>query len=364
MPQIELEHISKNFGTPANAVEDLCLTIPNGDFVCLLGPSGCGKTTTLRMIAGLEMPTAGEIRVDGHVLNSARTGEFVPPEKRGMGLVFQSYALWPHMTVADNIRFGLEMRNWRREKQNERVRELVQLLRIGGLENRYPLQLSGGQQQRVALARMLAINPEVLLLDEPLSNLDARLRLEMRVELKRLHEEIRNTIVYVTHDQLEAMTMATQVAVMREGRLQQFAPPMETYRQPANQFVAEFVGNPPINLYPLDEAATAGVAKSLLDYLQKDRDISGVQTVGLRPESVKILPEGARAPLDQWCHPAIAETILPTGAEWIVRLRLGNSIAFALVVEEPRFHSQDRVMVTVAPQHLYFFDSGGATQRA
>src|SRR5512136_185155 len=162
MPQIELDHISKNFGTPANAVQDLCLTIPSAEFVCLLGPSGCGKTTTLRMIAGLEMPTEGNIRMDGRVLNSAHTGEFIPPEKRGMGLVFQSYALWPHMTVAQNIRFGLEMRGWHRDKQNARVAELVQLLRIGGLEKRYPMELSGGQQQRVALARMLAINPQVL----------------------------------------------------------------------------------------------------------------------------------------------------------------------------------------------------------
>lgn len=356
MPQIELDHISKNFGTPANAVEDLCLIIPNGEFVCLLGPSGCGKTTTLRMIAGLEMPTAGDICMDERVLNSAHTGEFIPPEKRGMGLVFQSYALWPHMTVAQNIRFGLEMRGWHRDKQNARVAELVQLLRIGGLEKRYPMELSGGQQQRVALARMLAINPEVLLLDEPLSNLDARLRLEMRAELKRLHEQIRNTIIYVTHDQLEAMTMATLVALMRDGHLQQFAPPMEIYRQPANQFVAEFVGNPPINLFSLDDGATASVAKSILACLP---DATRVQTIGLRPEAIRIVTEARTPDARAWAQPAVVEAILPTGAEWIVRLKVDESIAFALIVEEPRFHTQDRVTIAAELKQFHLFDAMG-----
>lgn len=361
MPFIELDHISKNFGTPANAVADLTLTIPDGEFVCLLGPSGCGKTTTLRMIAGLEMPTSGEIRIDGRVLNSARTGEFVPPEKRKMGLVFQSYALWPHMTVAQNIRFGLEMQGKSHEEQNQRVRELVQLLRIGQLEDRYPGQLSGGQQQRVALARMLAINPGVLLLDEPLSNLDARLRLEMRAELKRLHEQIRNTIVYVTHDQLEAMTMASQVAVMLEGHLQQFAAPMKIYRQPANQFVAEFVGNPPINLFSIDDSTTAKVAQSILDFMRRhtlpiDRTI---KTIGFRPEALKIiLPPNSPSP-DAWARPATVETILPTGAEWIVRLKVDDSIVFALIVEEPRFRSQAPVMVAAEPAQFHFFDGNG-----
>jgi len=364
MPTIELDHISKNFGTPTNAVEDLTLTIPDGEFICLLGPSGCGKTTTLRMIAGLEMPTAGDIRVDGHVLNSARTGEFVPPEKRKMGLVFQSYALWPHMTVTQNIRFGLEMQRKSREEQNQRIRDLVQLLRIGGLENRYPQELSGGQQQRVALARMLAISPGVLLLDEPLSNLDARLRLEMRAELKRLHEQIRNTIVYVTHDQLEAMTMASQVAVMQEGQLQQFAPPMEIYRQPVNQFVAEFVGNPPINLFSVDDPSTMSIAKSILDFTDSGTaPVHGyTKTVGLRPEALKIIPLPVTPSPDAWARQAIVETILPTGAEWIVRLKVDDSTVFALIVEEPHFRSRDRVVVTAESRQFHFFDGEGRRQ--
>ncbi len=361
MPTIQLDHISKNFGTPANAVEDLTLTIPDGEFVCLLGPSGCGKTTTLRMIAGLEMPTAGEIRIDDRVLNSARTGAFVPPEKRGMGLVFQSYALWPHMTVAQNIGFGLEMQGKSRDERNKRISDLVQLLRIGGLEKRYPLELSGGQQQRVALARMLAISPQVLLLDEPLSNLDARLRLEMRAELKRLHEQIGNTIIYVTHDQLEAMTMATHVAVMYEGHLQQFAPPMEIYRRPANRFVAEFVGNPPINLFGVNDAVNGSVAKSILDCLQSR--VTDIETIGVRPEGIKILiPPDPPSP-QAWARPAMVEAILPTGAEWIVRLRLDNTIAFALVVEEPGFASHDRVVVTADTKQFHLFDAQGTRQK-
>jgi iron(III) transport system ATP-binding protein len=362
MPTIELDRISKNFGTPTNAVEDLTLTIPDGEFICLLGPSGCGKTTTLRMIAGLEMPTAGEIRIDGRVLNSARTGAFVPPEKRGMGLVFQSYALWPHMTVAQNIRFGLEMQGKPRDEQNKRVADLVKLLRIGGLEQRYPLELSGGQQQRVALARMLAINPKVLLLDEPLSNLDARLRLEMRAELKRLHAQIGNTIVYVTHDQLEAMTMATRVAVMHEGHVQQYAAPMEIYRQPANRFVAEFVGNPPINLFEVNGSVAGSVARSILDCLQNR--VADIQTIGVRPEALRILTPPNVPTAEAWACPATVEAILPTGAEWIVRLQLDDSIAFALTVEEPRFHSQDHVIVTAEAKQFHLFDAHGARRES
>ncbi len=206
---------------------------------------------------------------------------------------------------------------------------------------------------------MLAVNPHVLLLDEPLSNLDARLRLEMRSELKRLHDQIRNTIVYVTHDQLEAMTMATLVAVMRDGHVQQFAPPMEIYRRPANQFVAEFVGNPPINLFALDDAATASVARSILDCISSYA--ASVKTIGLRPESIRLMTDSRAIDARNWTRPAIVEAILPTGAEWIVRLKLDESIAFALVVEEPRFQSHARVMVTADSKQFYLFDASGAS---
>ncbi len=354
-----IDHVGKRFGAVV-AVADLSLTIGEGRFVCLLGPSGCGKTTTLRMLAGLEFPDAGKIRLGQRVLSDGETGAFVPPEERGVGLVFQSYALWPHMTVAQNIVFGLEMRGWPRARRDARVRELMDLLRIAGLEGRYASQLSGGQQQRVALARSLAPGTDVLLLDEPLSNLDAQLRLEMRAELKRLHEQLGNTIVYVTHDQLEAMTMASEVAVMRDARLQQFGPSLEIYRRPANLFVAQFVGSPPMNLFSLDDARTAPVARSILAFLSRARDgveWGGVRTVGLRPEALRV---GAAPSDGAWRHPARAEAVLPTGADWIVRLRAGDALAFALAVEEPRFGSADDVLMAAAPEAFHLFDASGA----
>ncbi len=355
-----IDRVGKRFGSVA-AVDDLSLTVDEGHFVCLLGPSGCGKTTTLRMLAGLEFPDAGRIRLGERVLSDAASGEFVPPEERGVGLVFQSYALWPHMTVAQNIAFGLEMRGWPRARRDARVRELMELLRIVGLERRYASQLSGGQQQRVALARSLAPGTSVLLLDEPLSNLDAQLRLEMRAELKRLHEHLGNTIVYVTHDQLEAMTMASEVAVMRDARLQQFAPPLEIYRRPANVFVAQFVGSPPMNLFSLDDPKTASLAASVLAFLRRARDgvdWGAIRTVGLRPESLRVAPAGAAD--GAWRHPARAEAVLPTGADWIVRLRAGDALAFALAVDEPRFGSADEVFLEALPSAFHLFDGGGA----
>ncbi|HET8589849.1 MAG TPA: ABC transporter ATP-binding protein, partial [Nakamurella sp.] len=225
MPDITLRGIDKSYVSGQLAVSRLDLTIPAGSFMCLLGPSGCGKTTTLRMIGGLEQPSAGEISVGGRVLDSVPRGVFVPPERRQMGLVFQSYALWPHLTVTKNVEFGLRMQHVGPAERQRRVQQVLQTLRIADVAKRYPGQLSGGQQQRVALARMLVVKPEVLLLDEPLSNLDAQLRLEMRAELKRIHAEFGSTIVFVTHDQLEAMTLATHVAVMNTGVLEQFGAP-------------------------------------------------------------------------------------------------------------------------------------------
>jgi len=221
MPTIKLTSVDKQYdkSSPVKAVDDLNLEIGDGEFMCLLGPSGCGKTNTLRMIAGLENLSEGAIQVGERLVDSANDGVFVPPEKRGMGLVFQSYALWPHLTIERNTDFGLRLRKVPKAEREERVNHVMKTLGIEQYRDRYPSQLSGGQQQRVALARMLAVNPEVLLLDEPLSNLDARLRLEMRAELKRIHSAFGTTIVFVTHDQWEAMTLATQIAVMNQGTL-------------------------------------------------------------------------------------------------------------------------------------------------
>jgi len=361
MASIELKGVTKRFGSAVMAVDGLDLTIRSGSFVSLLGPSGCGKTTTLRMIAGLDLPDEGEIRLDGRILYSTASGEYVPTEKRGMGLVFQSYALWPHMTVAGNVSFGLEMQGLDRERRRARVAEVLELLHIGELAARYPAQLSGGQQQRVALARMLAVSPDILLLDEPLSNLDAKLRLEMRAELKRLHKTIGNTIVYVTHDQLEAMTMSTEIAVMHQGRLQQFAPPMTIYREPANLTVAEFVGSPPMNIIRPSGRPGEGLFAQLAELFPAGA--GAVRTIGVRPDDLAVVAAtgAAASPAAgrRWIRPARVETILPTGSEWIVGLRVEGHGLFARAVEEPACVPGDEVALAAPLERFHLFDADG-----
>jgi iron(III) transport system ATP-binding protein len=236
---VELKGLSKRYGD-AVAVDEVSLTVEHGRLVCLLGPSGCGKTTTLRLIAGFIEPSAGEIVVGGKVLSSrART---VPPEARNMSMIFQSYALWPHMTVAENVAYGLKIRKLDKATIDSKLKAMLSTARLEALADRYPGELSGGQQQRVSLARALVVEPETLLLDEPLSNLDANLREEMRFEIRRLHDRYRYTTVYVTHDQVEAMTTADLIAVMNRGRVEQLAPPEEIYNRPRSTFVARFIG--------------------------------------------------------------------------------------------------------------------------
>ena len=235
MSDLVLQSISKTFGS-AVAVHDLSFSVAPGEFIAILGPSGCGKTTTLRMIAGFERPDAGRILIDGMDMTN------VPPQRRDIGVVFQSYALFPHMTVAQNVAFGLEMRRIAREEVQASVAAALSLVRLGELAGRYPNQLSGGQQQRVALARALAIRPRLLLLDEPLSNLDAKLRDDMREEIRRIQREVGITAIFVTHDQSEAFALADRVAVMDRGRLQQIADPESIYEKPANAIVSSFVG--------------------------------------------------------------------------------------------------------------------------
>jgi iron(III) transport system ATP-binding protein len=237
---VELRNLTKRYDTLA-VVDDVSLRIEHGLLVCLLGPSGCGKTTTLRLIAGFIEPTAGEIVVGDRVVSSpART---LPPEARRMSMIFQSYALWPHMTVADNVAYGLKLRKLPREEIARRVAAILATTKLASLAERYPGELSGGQQQRVALARALVVDPETLLLDEPLSNLDANLREEMRFEVRRLHDEYRYTTVYVTHDQSEAMTTADLIAVMNSGRIEQLGSPEDIYARPRSEFVARFIGS-------------------------------------------------------------------------------------------------------------------------
>jgi len=249
MSAVHLVHVGKTYDGGVEAVKDVTLTVKEGEFVAFLGPSGCGKTTTLRCIAGLEHPTRGEIRFGDTVVVNSEKKVFVPPEGRDIGMVFQSYAVWPHMTVFENVAFPLRIKKVPKAEIERRVREALRLTKIENLADRYPTQLSGGQQQRVAVSRAIVGNPRVLLFDEPLSNLDAKLRDEMRFEISRLQRELGITTIYVTHDQSEAMVMADRVVVMREGRVAQIGTPEEIYAHPADTFVASFVGD--ANLIPV-----------------------------------------------------------------------------------------------------------------
>ena len=249
---IRIQNLTKTF-TGFQAVNDISLEVPKGSFLVLVGPSGCGKSTMLRMLAGLELPSGGTVQFGDDVVSDGNRGWMIDPAKRNTGLVFQSYALWPHMTVAGNVEWPLKVAGLSKPDRQLRVAEVLKLLGIETLGARYPNEISGGQQQRVAIARMIAPRPGILLFDEPLSNLDAKLRVEMRTELLRVHRATGATSVYVTHDQMEAMTMATHVAVLNGGRVEQFGSPEELVRNPATAFVATFVGTPPANLVPVSK---------------------------------------------------------------------------------------------------------------
>ncbi|OJU96426.1 MAG: hypothetical protein BGO06_04405 [Shinella sp. 65-6] len=354
MSDVILKNVVKNYGGRFLAVNDLTTTFKAGEFVCLLGPSGCGKTTTLRMIAGLERPNSGELLFGERVFFSSRSGEFLRPEKRNLGLMFQSYALWPHMTVEQNVVFGLSMRKATAAEKASRFEELAKLFHLDGLGGRYPRELSGGQQQRVALARMLAVNPSLLLLDEPLSNLDAALRLEMRAELKRLHNTLGCTVIFVTHDQLEAMTMATTIAVMNKGIIEQMARPMDIYHRPATRFVANFVGNPPMNM------VDARQGDDLAAWLGNARPFPArtVETFGVRPEALRMAAPGAGA------MAATIDTIQPTGADWIVGLAVAGRPMFALSAEPPPAAVGETVGLTLKADGVHAFDGEGRNLEA
>jgi iron(III) transport system ATP-binding protein len=361
MPTINLRGAQKNYGVnSANAVSDLDLEIRDGEFMCLLGPSGCGKTTTLRMIAGLENLSGGEIRVGDRLIDSVAEGVFVPPEKREMGLVFQSYALWPHLTIERNTDFGLRLRKLPKAEREARVERVMQALDIAKYRDRYPSQLSGGQQQRVALARMLAVNPGVLLLDEPLSNLDARLRLEMRAELKRLHKEFKTTIVFVTHDQWEAMTLATTIAVMNEGTLQQMGTPNDIYDRPANRFVAEFVGSPPINILTFGQPGVCDIADKAEAYFSSRYPaLSHIGSIGIRPEAMGYVLKVEEVPQGDFFGEMTVTGVLPTGGSWILELRSENHTLFLTTHALPRLDGGERVFFHAPPEALHVFDGHG-----
>jgi iron(III) transport system ATP-binding protein len=356
---VSIKNVDKNYGDgSSNAVLDLTLEIPKSEFLCLLGPSGCGKTTTLRMIAGLESLTSGEISIDGQPVDSAETGIFIKPEKRNLGLVFQNYALWPHLTVEQNIEFGLKIKKIPKSERRSRISEVLRKLSIDKYRTRYPSELSGGQQQRVALARMMAVSPRIILLDEPLSNLDAKLRLEMRTELKRIHEELGSTFIFVTHDQWEAMTLATMIAVMNEGQLQQLGKPEDIYDRPANRFVAEFVGALPINIVELADKDDGPFGSWLSEYLlQLPVKADVVSSIGIRPENLVFFEAGTSSSnqLGPTC-PATISDLVPTGGNWIVELQIQNRKIHALTSDRSGMATGEEISFSVHRDHLHLFD--------
>src|SRR5699024_5586619 len=361
MPDIQLTDIHKNYGGGrVKYVSNLNLDIGVGYFMCLLGPSGCGKTTTLRMISGLEHPTKGTITIGNRVVDSVSSGVFVPPEKRDLGLVFQSYALWPHLTIERNVEFGLRIRRMSRSAREDRAMEVMAKMGILEYRDRYPAELSGGQQQRVALARMLAINPGVLLLDEPLSNLDARLRLDMRAELKRIHQEFSTTVVFVTHDQWEAMTLASQIGVMSEGKLQQLGTPDQIYSSPTNRFVAEFVGIPPLNIVEVAKDNSDELSTWFMHYLYREYGLAyPAVTIGMRPESIHVSRTEENIPDGAFKARVSVTGVLPTGGSWIIELDESGRRIFSVVSEAPNLHSGEDAWFWVRTEDLHLFGDDG-----
>ncbi len=362
MSRIELKGINKYYGTN-HVLKDVDLTIEDGEFMTLLGPSGCGKTTTLRVVAGLEKPQNGVILLDGKEIVNAETQYFASPAKRGLNLVFQSYALWPHMTVFDNVAFGLKVQKMPKTKITELVNNALDRMQILQYAGRYPSELSGGQQQRVAIARAIASSPKLLLLDEPLSNLDAKLRIDMRSELKRLHQEMGTTVIYVTHDQVEALTLSTRIAIFFDGHIEQVASPMELYQNPATLRVAAFIGNPRINVidgtarvengimavesafgsHVFDKATFTAAAPKSGEFACK---------VGFRPEQVII----SKMPKDGAVQAKVYSG-MPAGSETLVQLSVDGHSFLAKQLGICHYKPDETVYLTIDEELLNVFDA-------
>ena len=347
-----MENLTKTFGKVA-AVNNLDLRVEDGEFLVLLGPSGCGKTTALRCIAGLETPDSGQIFIDDKPMND------VPPKERDIAMVFQSYALYPHMSVYDNLAFPLKMRKYAKGEIDRGVRKAAQLLRIGDLLQRKPKQLSGGQAQRVALGRAIVREPKVFLMDEPLSNLDAKLRLHMRAELKRLQKELGTTTIYVTHDQAEAMTMGDRIAIMNLGELQQLSSPDQAYDAPENLFVAGFLGSPPMNLIDCSLKSNGildsgqfqlSLPKTVSDILMQKASESEV-ILGFRPEDVSVMN-------DQFPNSIETEVYIyePLGAEIIVDLKIGENLLKVKTPPHTKLSIRDKKWINIDPTKIHIFD--------
>jgi len=359
MAQVTLTKLNKYFDT-THVVKDVDLQIRDKEFMVFVGPSGCGKTTTLRMIAGLEAVSGGEIRIDDHLVNE------VPPMDRDIAMVFQNYALYPHMSVASNMAFGLKMRKFPKDQIQQRIQRAAGILGIEGLLQRKPRQLSGGQRQRVALGRAIVRDPKVFLFDEPLSNLDAKLRVQMRVELKKLHERLAVTSVYVTHDQVEAMTLGDRVVVMKDGWVQQVGEPLELYNQPANRFVAGFIGSPAMNFadVTLNESNGQAVAEApglrivlpgeLAARARAKLNGGAKATLGIRPEDIHMA--GAADSPDH-CFDASVEVVEQLGSEILLDTRVGEALMVASIDPTVRVRAHDVLKLALKPTRLHLFDS-------
>jgi multiple sugar transport system ATP-binding protein len=357
MASVTFDGVSKRFAGGALAVRDFSLDVKDTEFMVLVGPSGCGKSTCLRMLAGLEEITDGEIRIGDRVVND------VPPRDRDIAMVFQSYALYPHMTVFDNLAFGLRMRGTPREDIDRRVKEAANILELGPLLKRKPRQLSGGQRQRVALGRAIVREPQAFLLDEPLSNLDAKLRVQTRIELQKQHRALHATFIYVTHDQVEAMTMGDRIAVMRDGVLQQVAPPREIYDHPANMYVAGFIGSPTMNFMPVTVQGTTAKASGFEVQLPRAPGVEKA-VLGVRPEAMTDNLRGAAqssaADGDSGLDMKVEVTEI-LGADQYVYGVVGQDSAIARVDPQMKVDPGDRLRLKLDTRRLHLFDPATGT---
>lgn len=357
MARVRLDKVTKVFENGFVAVKEASLDIENREFMVLVGPSGCGKSTTLRMVAGLEEVSKGRIQIGD------RDVTHVPPKDRDIAMVFQNYALYPHMSCFENMAFGLKIRRVPKSEIEAQVREAAGILGIESLLDRKPRELSGGQRQRVAVGRAIVRNPKVFLFDEPLSNLDAKLRVQMRAEISRLHNRLDATMVYVTHDQVEAMTMGDRIVVMLDGVVQQIDAPLELYHQPVNRFVAGFIGSPPMNFLSgrvvrQDGIRFVGEGVDLrLPDTVGERVPEGIVDLGLRPESVTLGAPGEG-------FAAEVDVVEPMGSEIFLHLRVGESSLTARVPPENELHPGDTVHLVPDPEKLYFFDAVTGTAMA
>jgi multiple sugar transport system ATP-binding protein len=350
MASVTYEHVTKRFAGGTLAVNDFNLEIKDTEFMVLVGPSGCGKSTALRMLAGLEEVTEGDIKIGDQIVNE------MPPRERDIAMVFQSYALYPHMTVFDNLAFGLRMRGTPRQDIERRVNSAANILELGPLLKRKPRQLSGGQRQRVALGRAIVREPQAFLLDEPLSNLDAKLRIQTRIELQKQHRALQATFIYVTHDQVEAMTMGDRIAVMKDGILQQVAPPRQIYDNPVNMYVAGFIGSPSMNFIPVTvQGSTATATGFELELPTAPGIEKGV--LGIRPEALTEHPREGHSGLDLKVE--VCEVL---GADQFLYGTVGGDAITARVDPNMKVSPGDRVMLGVDMRRLHLFD--GPTGKA